>query len=103
QKGVQVPSRNLDNHRSFAELNPNTESHDAGNIWAGAFWQLRQTIGQGLTDKLLLAAWKNLDAAKFETDITLYPRELMKQDEAIEGGKHNQDIKKIFEERELKL
>lgn len=101
--GVQVPDRRLDNHRSFSELKPNTELHDAGNIWAGAFWQLRQTIGQGLTDRLLLASWKSFDVSKFGGDVTVYPRELEKQDEVMEGGKHAQDIRKVFTERGLKF
>jgi hypothetical protein len=103
KNGTRVSNRNLDNHRLLTELDKSSEGLDGGNVWAGAFWQLRQTIGQVLSDKLLLAAWKNLDATKFATDISLYPRELMKQDEAIEGGKHSQDIKKVFEERGLKF
>jgi hypothetical protein len=43
-----------------------TEEHHLGEIWGGAFWEIREKLGQHKTDKLILTAWKRLDAAKIE-------------------------------------
>jgi len=102
--GTPIPNRNLDNHRLFTEIQlGKTEEHDAGNVWAGSFWQLRQAIGQTSTDKLLLAAWKNLDVGRSVGDMTAFPREILKQDQALEAGKHGDQIRSAFQARGLKL
>jgi len=49
------------------------ELHDEGNIWGGAFWQLRIEIGKAPADKLLFATWKNFRT----TDPMLFPKELL--------------------------
>lgn len=102
--GVQIPTRNLENHRSFSEIRRGqTEYHDEGNVWGGAFWELRQTIGDMTSDKLLLAAWKDLDLSRFAADTKTFPREILKQDSALEGGKHLQQIRDVFQRRGLEL
>jgi len=101
---LRIPSRNLDNHRLFSEIQiGQTEEHDAGNVWGGAFWELRRTIGQITTDKLLLAAWKNFEVSESNTDISTFPREILKQDGALEGGRHVQQIRDVFQRRGLQL
>lgn len=97
-------NRDLENKRGFGEIQPGkTEEHESGNVWGGAFWQLRQTIGKATTDKLLLQAWKNLDLQKSFSDLTTFPRELVKQDERLDEGKYSQQIRDVFRARGLKL
>lgn len=36
------------------------EPHALGEIWGGAFWEIRQARGQGNTDRLLFEVWKQL-------------------------------------------
>jgi hypothetical protein len=102
--GISGSSRSLENHRSFTELQiGRTEEHDAGNVWAGAFWELRQTLGQPTFDKLLLAAWKNVDVAKTAADLKAFPAELLAQDRAAQGGRDESRIREVFRRRGLKL
>jgi len=72
-------------------------------VWGGAFWQIRQAIGKGTSDKLLLQAWKNFDFMKSGSDLTVFPRELLKQDQRLDGGKYTQQIRDVFQQRGLKL
>ena len=98
--GFKVPLRNLDNRRSFTEINAGqTELHDEGNIWGGAFWQLRTQIGRASADKLLFATWKTFRTA----DPKVFPKELAKQDSTLFSGAHGQQIQTIFEQRGLKF
>ena len=102
--GLQFSNRNLDNHRSFSEIRiGKTEEHDAGDVWGGAFFELRQTIGQKPTDKLLLAAWKELDLSKPYADMMTFPLELLKQDRSLEEGRHLQQIHSVFSSRGLQF
>jgi hypothetical protein len=48
---------NLDNRLSFREA-PDSSPEDLGEIWGGAFWELRQFFGAGVFDQLLVQAWR---------------------------------------------
>jgi hypothetical protein len=99
--GTPLPSRNLDNHRSFNEIQVGLmEEHDIGNIWGSAFWQIRTSIGQTETDRLLLAAWKSFAASESFTPAT-FAREIMKQDTLLYSGAHVKQIQSVFESRDL--
>jgi hypothetical protein len=50
--------RTMDNRRTFAELGPKPEMHDAGEVWGGAFWEIRALLGTKDADRLLLTASK---------------------------------------------
>ena len=54
-------TRNLYNSRKFDET-PELEglSQDRGEIWGGAFWQLRSVLGRDLADRLLAKAWRSM-------------------------------------------
>jgi hypothetical protein len=102
--GMQLPSRDLNNRRSFTEIQPGrTEEHDAGTVWGGAFWEMRQRIGQTTADHLLLVSWKNLDLRKFNADMSEFVRELLKQDGVLENNSQSEQIRTILRGRGLKL
>ena len=55
-------TRNLNNSRKFDET-PELEGsppQDRGEIWGGAFWQLRFVLGRDLVDPLLAKAWRSM-------------------------------------------
>jgi hypothetical protein len=102
--GVQLPNRDLNNRRSFTEITPGrTEEHDSGTVWGGAFWEIRQRIGQPTADRLLIAAWKNLDMRKFNASMGEFGRELLKQDTLLEKNAHADQIQTVLQGRGLKL
>jgi hypothetical protein len=59
---------NLSNNRKFSELDPNdnfSASLDGPAIWGGAFWEIRQALGQDTTDRLLFSSWISLLSSNF--------------------------------------
>jgi hypothetical protein len=48
--------RSLNNDRDVASLGTQPTPEEAGEIWAGAFWQLRSTLGAARVDSALLKA-----------------------------------------------
>ena len=102
--GVRIPDRNLDNQRNFAEIAPGrTEEHDAGTVWGGAFWQLRQAAGKEVTDRLLTSAWKSFEVRQGPAGLAAFPRELVRQDTELNHGRFAGQIRDIFEKRGLPL
>jgi hypothetical protein len=103
-KGSKVPSRNLKNNHSFAEIDmKQIQPHRYGTIWGGAFWELRESLGQEITDKLLLAAWKELDIEESKTSLKAFPLAIIHQDKILESGKYSAEIRKVFQGRKLAL
>lgn len=55
--------RNLENNRPFTligSIHNNEEALLAGEIWGGAFWEVRNLIGQHLADQILAVAWRSM-------------------------------------------
>jgi TIR domain/Protein of unknown function (DUF3040) len=53
--------RNLNNSRKFDETPElGGEVHERGEIWGGAFWELRSLLGRDLADRLLARAWQSM-------------------------------------------
>jgi hypothetical protein len=102
--GVEVTNRNLENTRSFSELQiGKTELHDAGNIWGGALWELRESMGRETIDKLALAAWAAFDLSAADHDVAAFARELLHRDQLLEAGKYATTIREVFASRDLDL
>lgn len=52
--------RNLRNRLNVAELtSPDVPSQRVGAAWGGLFWDLRQSLGHQLADRVLAAAWRS--------------------------------------------
>jgi hypothetical protein len=79
------------------------QPHRYGTIWGGAFWELRESLGQEITDKLLLAAWKELDIEESKTSLKAFPLAIIHQDKILESGKYSAEIRKVFQGRKLAL
>jgi hypothetical protein len=96
--------RNLQNERKFSDLPANAPEQQFGEIWGGAFWEMRQQFGQAIADKLLFSAWANLQPTEIRNNsATNYVNKLLEMDRDIENGKHINEIRIIFERRGLKL
>lgn len=87
--------------RSFTELRPdlNSAQRDGTEIWGGAFWEMRQSLGQVTADKLLLKTWFQLKPEEVRADRGVsFVRKLMDADEA-----NQEKIRGIFNGRGLLL
>ena len=94
--------RNLDNNRSFSEINPNQpatiEPHNLGELWGGVFWEIRKGIGSTeLADKLLFATWTAMQpSGSPDSDAAAFANTLLQEDRTIENGDHAEQIKNVF-------
>src|SRR5262249_8287500 len=55
--------RRLDNKKQFEEsmMGVYERRHDLGEIWGGAFWELRKRLGKDAIDPILAKAWRSSD------------------------------------------
>jgi Spy/CpxP family protein refolding chaperone len=100
--------RNLKNDRSFKEAyssDPKTsEVHSVGEIWGGAFWEIRELLGQDLADKLLFATWKSLSPSDLSgLSEGKFVKRLLKQYEPLEDGNQRERLEEIFRRRDLEF
>jgi hypothetical protein len=54
--------RNLNNSRRFDE-EPDSRGSvtlDRGEVWGGAFWEIRSVLGRDVADRLLARAWQSM-------------------------------------------
>lgn len=96
--------RNLSNDRKFNEASANPELHHVGEIWGGAFWELRQQLGQSTADKLLFSTWAALRFSDTPGNFNVsFVKKLLETAQSLEGGEQGGDIRAIFKRRGLKL
>jgi hypothetical protein len=97
--------RNLDNRRSFKEIAaPNTEVHDAGEVWGGAFWAIRGIVSQEQADRLLFSAWGKLKDRTGDADrAVVFAALIIEGAKAIGEGQYADRIREVFRSRDLKL
>ncbi len=95
--------RNLRNDRTFGEASTNPEYHNVGEIWGGAFWELRERLGQAVADKLLFSTWGALESSNATDDFNVtFLKKLLETAQASEGAAAGRDIRAIFKRRGLK-
>jgi len=95
----------LSRPRRFDELEPDVDSPTDGmEIWGSAFWEIRRAVGQAIVDKMLFNAWRKLDPAEVRTDGgASFVRRVLDADRSLTEGKHQDQIRGVFERRGLKL
>jgi len=63
---------NLEHRRPFQEiLLDKLDARDAGEIWAGALWEIRSKIGNEVADKGVLSAWQSIPWPLKEEELPL--------------------------------
>ena len=60
--------RLLNNDRNYDEVGRGSEMHDEGEVWGGAFWEMRQRQGPPVADRLLFEGWRASSAHKRPRD-----------------------------------
>lgn len=96
--------RNLKNNRMFSK-SKEIEIHDEGEVWGGAFWELRDQIGQRAADRLLFSTWSALRPQELsDNNVAIsFVKKLLDIDSSSEGGKHANQIRSVFERRGLRI
>ena len=96
--------RNMVNIRKFSEIQASTPPVDAGEIWGGAFWDIRLLMGKASADKLLLLTWLALEPPDLTGDPAAnFVNKLLELEQSLEDGNYASDIQTIFRERELEF
>jgi hypothetical protein len=93
--------RNLDNSRRVDKEEKEAPffPQDIGEIWGGAFWELRELLEQDVTDRGLLDAWKALDSSGPMSNIpTLFVDKLI---EVLPSTENRDDLVRLFRIRNL--
>jgi hypothetical protein len=94
--------RNLENHRSLKEFSAkkgSVEPHDGGEIWGGAFWEIRMKTGQAVADRLLYSAWEAMTPQDAKDVIDAFPRRVLEADTKLFGGIHRPVVVAVFRSR----
>lgn len=95
--------RNLSNDYIFNEASANPEYHIAGEIWGGAFWELRQQFGQNTADKLLFSSWTSLKLSDSKDNFNIdFVKKLLETAQSYQMSDQLDKIKAIFTHRGLK-
>lgn len=99
--------RNLKNNRQFTELTqlrPERMYHDGAEIWGGAFWEIREALGQSIADKLLFSTWTSMQPSDFRGNIaTNFVDKLLKMAQSSPDGDVSGRIRSVFERRGFKF
>lgn len=94
--------RNLENSRRFEGADMN--SIDGGEIWGGAFWEIRKLLGQEKADKLLFSAWSAMGRSDLRGNGNIkYVSKLIETNQSLHGDEHSGELRSIFERRGLRF
>jgi hypothetical protein len=93
--------RKLNNNRSFSSIrDTGIDYHDAGEVWGGAFWAMRTSIGQAEIDRVLLTAWKRFQQSNVGAKSNVrFIGEILSTDKQLFGPDHEQGIHHILVQR----
>ena len=101
-----LPPQNLRNSRRFSEIQLHkwaSVQTDGSEVWGGAFWQVRQILGQDRADPLLAATWRGLspESLRSTSAYAAFAADLIRRSSSIENGKYTGQIRAAFEQRGL--
>lgn len=93
--------RNFENNPSLKELasGKTLEPHDGGEVWGGAFWEIRAMTGQAAADRLLYSAWAAMTPQDAKDVMHAFPRLVIEADTKLFGGSHRQSVTAVFQSR----
>ena len=95
--------RNLKHDRPLTALSATRDSSDAGTLWGGAFWELRERVGQAVADPLLVEVWRAVPAVRFTNAPLLRAKwvrdKLIAADLSHSGGANAVVIRDVFRRR----
>jgi hypothetical protein len=96
--------RNLNNDRHFKEAAADPEHHNVGEIWGGAFWELRGRLGKNAADRLLYTTWTGIDPSVRSANVNVdFVKKLMETAPTIGMAEQANDIRVVFRRRGLKV
>ena len=96
--------RMLDNDRKFTEAAKDLELHSVGEIWSGAFWEIRTRLGQPSADKLLFSTWMAMLPLEPHKNFSArFAKTLIDAARVLEDGDRSPEVAETFQRRKLKM
>lgn len=99
------PPEDLRKRRNFAEIHLNdwgSVQRDGSEVWGGAFWEIRQSLGAEAADRLIGVTWQAFAPGK-EQAYTSFANALLANSRSVDGGSHTEEIREILKRRGLRL
>jgi hypothetical protein len=99
--------RNLDNERKFTEVPSEGDAREiapqvVGEIWGGAFWEMRKLLQQEVADRLLFSAWNGQSLADItKDDPKLFVSNLIDEARQSADGSAVDTVRSVFQRRGL--
>jgi hypothetical protein len=100
------PPQDLRKHRRFAEIHLRdwtSVQNDGSEVWGGALWEIRQLLGSEVADPLIASTWQAFSPVKGESAYVSFANRLLANSGSIEGGRHREHVREIFQGRGLRL
>jgi hypothetical protein len=96
-----VPLRTIKNDKMFDKLSGEpSAAHKDSEVWSGAFWALRERLGQEVTDRVLRTGWKAIRRADLPDGPGVLPKlvrdRVVEAAKALDGGRHVAAIREVF-------
>jgi hypothetical protein len=96
--------RNLKNNRDFSAMSMRSFPQDVREIWSGAFWEIREWLGQETADMLLFSAWVALRSSEALNDpSTHFAHKLLETAQSLPGGIQTDHIRVVLERHGLQF
>jgi hypothetical protein len=92
--------RNLDNQRKFTEISDSTDPLEAGEVWGGALWEIRNACGQDVADKMFYDVWSQVQVGDSTQKIG---QRLNDYGWSAAAGKCAENIQTALTSRDMKL
>jgi len=90
---------NLDELKAFSTST--TEPHALGEVWGGAFWELRKKLGREKADRLLFEAWKRLAVTDKANEVRFFVDTVLDASKAAGNEGDSPTIVQAFAQRKL--
>jgi hypothetical protein len=95
--------RRMDNDRKFNEAVDASDYHDVGEIWSGAFWEIRDRLRPSAADKLLYSTFMELQPFNGGGSFgASFVKTLIEAARSLPDGDRGDDIAAIFKRRKFK-
>jgi hypothetical protein len=94
--------RNLKNAKGFENLDL-THPQDEGEVWGGAFWEIRERLGKSDADGLLVAAWAATERFGADQPSAPFAKALIETLAARTSGALATDIRDVLERRDVRF
>jgi hypothetical protein len=78
------------------------EQHLVGQIWASAFWELRESFGRDKADRLIFATWKRLNPAEGDAnDPNFFVKTMIETGDSSGYEADAREVRQAFDRRKL--